>query len=70
MPITNLGDMSTGDGGDFIPTGFRSGLNPRSDFNLDPSPTETPLLVFGREFDPVVLFSEKSQKNVKTTITN
>jgi hypothetical protein len=62
LSITNLGDMSTGDGGDFIPTGFRSGLNPRSDFNLDPSPTETPLLVFGREFDPVVLFSKKSQK--------
>jgi hypothetical protein len=51
--------MSTGDGGDFIPTVFRSELNPRSDFNLDPSPKANPLLVFGRELDPVVLFSEK-----------
>ena len=51
--------MSTGDEGDFIPTGFLSGLNPRSDFNLDPSPMANPLLVLGREFDPVVLFSKK-----------
>jgi hypothetical protein len=31
-------------------------LNP-SDLILDPSPIETPALVFGRGFDPEVLFS-------------